>query len=266
MAQSQIFHIPIDFFFCGAVGQSCCEPNIPLNPAYGPLVKCNSGLGCDITTKTCVSPCGEPGGVCCDASDTRALGWTRDGAVFSPVGTFLKEMCRSGTCDKPSHRCVSCASGPGTACCPPDASQVTARCIGDNLRCVFDTGTYTSGTCQLCGGVGHPPCGADCDDNLKLSGGGLCVECGDANQIACDNYVYNCNQGCKEHLVVNGGICRPCGDVGQTPCPTHNRSSRLCTNYVDWDGCKPGLGMLSGLCQACGTEGKVPCDAGCASG
>jgi hypothetical protein len=208
-----------------------------------------------------VSPCGLPGDACCDGPETRALGWNSYG-VYSPTGPFLKEMCVDGTCDKPSHRCVACASGPGTACCPPDASQATARCIGPNLECKFDDNSYSSGTCFVCGVINSPPCNGYCDSPWKLSNG-ICVECGDANKVACDATEYWCNNGCKPHLLVVDGICTPCGDVGQIQCGYHDTSSRLCGQYVDWNFCKPGLGVLHGLCQMCGSEGKSPCDNGC---
>src|SRR5262245_45357288 len=66
------------FFRCGGLGEACCRaPEASQNiPAFGPLVGCNKGLGCDITTNTCVANCGGAGQVCCDGPETRAPKWT----------------------------------------------------------------------------------------------------------------------------------------------------------------------------------------------
>src|SRR3954454_6318417 len=65
---------------CGALGQACCRaPEASQNiPAFGPIVSCQTGLGCDIDTGRCVSPCGGAGQPCCDGPETRATKWTAD--------------------------------------------------------------------------------------------------------------------------------------------------------------------------------------------
>ncbi|KAH8742636.1 hypothetical protein BGZ57DRAFT_919963 [Hyaloscypha finlandica] len=244
------------FFFCGSEGQECCTPSFATIPEYGPLVKCDTGLGCDLTTSTCVSPCGAPGEPCCDGPETRALKWNNYG-VYSPTGFQMKEMCNDGFCDKPSHKCFDCTSTPGSACCPPDASQATARCNGENLECKFDDSLAARGTCFLCGGAGNPPCHGECEQDLKLING-ICVNCGDADQIACDENRHECNHGCKDNLRLVDGICKACGDQGQIPCgvPAYPRCPKLTNQF----GCKTGMGIRQGLCQMCGTESKSPCD------
>ena len=161
------------------------------------LVKCGKGLGCDISTLTCVSPCGAPGEACYDGPETRALGWRGLGDVYSLTGLGLIDMCAQGTCDQPTHRCVACSSAPGTACCPPDASQATARCIGINLDCKFEDGSQgTRGTCFYCGGISNPPCGRECEYPLKLNNS-VCVLCGGIDEVACDDPFSEswCNKG-----------------------------------------------------------------------
>jgi hypothetical protein len=118
---------------CGAFGESCCRaPAASQNiAAFGPLVSCQQGLGCDITTNKCVSPCGSPGQVCCDGPETRAVKWTADGKVYSPNSWNMREMCDTGVCDKQTHRCITCGTQAGGPCCSSDAAQATARCFRD---------------------------------------------------------------------------------------------------------------------------------------
>lgn len=123
---------PIDLspFLCGGLGQACCRPPRSITTAgYGHLVACGTGLGCDVTSNTCVQPCGGTGQVCCDGPETRAPKWTNDGRVYSPNYFGMREMCDRGACDIPSHRCFDCGTVDGAPCCPPDAAQATARCI-----------------------------------------------------------------------------------------------------------------------------------------
>src|SRR5664279_719656 len=120
------------FIPCGMLGGPCCEAPHQNLPAYGPLVSCDQGLGCDVATKTCVAPCGGPGQPCCDGPDTSALKWTADGAVYSPNWWNVREMC-TGACDKQTHRCFTCGMTDLSPCCPPDAAQATARCRGTDL-------------------------------------------------------------------------------------------------------------------------------------
>jgi hypothetical protein len=228
-------------FFCGGLGNVCCRaPSALANPAFGPLVACQEGLGCDITTNKCVKPCGVTGGVCCDGPETRAPKWTADGKVYSPNTFNMREMCDAGACSVQTHRCSACGTTSGGACCGPDAAQATARCIGDRLECKFNNDAATSGICLKCGIKGNPPCRWGCDPNLDLRND-LCDICGADMQPRCD-------RGCNPGLEVAQGLCRHCGDAGQIPCDR---------------GCKYPLDVKNGVCAACGWNGQPPCDRGC---
>lgn len=236
------------FAICGGLGEACCRaPAASQVPELGPLVACNVGLGCDIQTNKCVSPCGGTGQVCCDGPETRAPKWTADGRPYSPNTWDMQEMCKAGACERQSHRCFNCGTVDGQPCCPPDAAQATARCIGERLSCKFDETTFaTRGTCIKCGIRGRPPCDWGCDPGLDLLKG-MCEICGGDGQVPCDP-----PKGCKSGLGKIGGLCRICGGVNQIPC--------------DNNACNPGLGVLKGLCVACGGFGQGPCDKGCNPG
>ncbi len=234
------------FVRCGALGETCCRaPAESQIPSLGPLVACNVGLGCDIKTNTCVQPCGGTGQVCCDGPETRAPKWTADGKVYSPNTWDMQEMCSAGACERQTHRCFACGTVDGQPCCPPDAAQATARCIGERLSCEFDPQKpfFAGGTCIKCGIRGRPPCDWGCDPGLDMLKG-LCEICGADGQVPCD-------KGCKPGLGMKGGVCRACGGVNQIPCDT---------------GCNSGLGVRQGLCVACGGSGQAPCDKGCNPG
>jgi len=241
---SQIAKAPF-FTFCGGLGERCCRPpGSPTSPGVGAVVACGENLGCDITTNTCVSPCGGTGQVCCDGPDTRATKWTADGKLYSPNTWNMREMCDAGACDPASHRCFAFGTTDGAACCPPDAEQATARCVGERLHCEFGPGVFArSGTCRACGIQGREPCPWGCDDALGVRKG-LCDVCGGQNQPACDN-------GCNSGLGIAQGLCRACGNLNQIPCDS---------------GCRAGLGVRNGLCVACGTAGQAACDGGCKTG
>jgi hypothetical protein len=236
--------IDLQQYLCGALGQPCCRAPFQNVATDGPLVSCQQGLGCDIVTGTCVSPCGGTGQVCCDGPETRAPKWTADGKVYSPNRWDMREMCDKGACDKQTHRCFACGTQDGEPCCPPDVAQATARCIGDFLQCEFDPqGFYVSGTCRACGSKGRYPCRWGCDPGLGIRNG-LCDICGGDFQPQCDN-------GCNPGLGLVHGLCRQCGNVRQVPCD---------------NGCNRGLGLKNGRCSACGASGQPPCDSGCGPG
>ena len=122
-------------FFCGGLGNACCHaPKSSGNPADGPLVACQEGLGCDIITNKCVQPCGVTGGVCCDGPETRAPKWTADGKVYSPNYFNMREMCDAGACSVQTHRCSACGTTGGGACCGPDAAQATSSASSITTR------------------------------------------------------------------------------------------------------------------------------------
>lgn len=234
-------------YFCGDAGQPCCRPpkSVQNIPGIGAIVACGKGLGCDLITGKCTPACGNPGQPCCDGPETRATKWTSTGRLYSPNTWNMVEMCHAGACEKYSHRCFTCGNADGLPCCPPDAAQATARCIGERLSCAFDPwGSATSGTCHKCGIKGREPCsGGFCEPGLGIRNG-LCDFCGGDFQPPCDS-------GCQSGLGVKSGLCRQCGNVNQIPCDS---------------GCFAGLKLRSGLCAVCGSYGQVPCDAGCNPG
>jgi hypothetical protein len=228
---------------CGAQGQSCCRAPAALQvPALAPLVACKQGLGCDVGSNTCVAPCGGNDQVCCDGPDTRALKWTPDGKVFSPNSPLATPMCAAGACDRASHRCFICGNADGARCCPPDAAQATARCVGERLSCKFDSiELAVSGVCIECGVLGRAPCsGGVCDPGLGIRQA-LCAMCGSDGRPPCD-------AGCQSSLGIVQGVCRACGASGQPPCDS---------------GCRSTLGILAGRCAPCGLAGQPACDKGC---
>ena len=244
LTTSDIMRAPL-YAFCGALGEACCRPpGSPSVPGVGAVVSCDNNLGCDVATNKCVSPCGGTGQVCCDGPDTRATKWTADGKLYSPNTWNMKEMCATGGCDPASHRCFACGNADGQACCPPDAEQATARCVGENLHCQFTESTFArSGICRACGIAGREPCPWGCEGSLGVRGG-LCAVCGGANQPPCDS-------GCQSGLGVARGVCAACGGLNQIPCDS---------------GCRGGLGIKGGVCAACGGAGQPACDGGCKAG
>jgi hypothetical protein len=230
---------------CGGLGQACCRPPITsyLPPDLGPIVSCQSGLGCDVTADRCVSPCGGPGQPCCDGPERRATKWDADGRLYSPEPVGLQDMCQGGVCDRQSHRCIACGTQDGAPCCPPDAYQATARCADPSVYCEYDPASFDkSGTCRACGKQGRLPCDGPrgCDPGLGLRNG-LCDICGSDFQPPCDD-------GCHAGLELAHGLCRQCGSAGQIPCDR---------------GCNRGFGLRNGLCANCGGQGQIPCDSGC---
>lgn len=244
LTRADTFEFTPYFIKCGAQGEACCRPPGTHPPSLGPLVACQTGLGCNIQTNTCEQPCGGTGQVCCDGPETRAPKWTADGKVYSPNTWDMQEMCRAGACDVNSHRCIACGTVEGQPCCGPDAAQATARCVGERLFCEFTEGTfYRSGICRACGIQGRVPCEWGCDAGLDLLKG-LCQPCGSDGQVPCD-------KGCKPGLGMANGLCRACGGLNQIPCDK---------------GCAPGLGVLNGVCARCGGVGQPPCQGGCGPG
>jgi hypothetical protein len=254
--------------WCGAVGGPCCRAPFQNVPAFGPLVSCQEGLGCDVTTNKCVSTCGGPGQVCCDGPETRALKWTADGKVQSPNSWNLREMCNQGACDRQTHRCFACGTQEGAPCCPPDAAQATARCVGDHLQCQFDPlGFSKSGTCRACGSMGKPNCHWGCDTGLGIRNG-LCVICGGKGQLACDD-------GCDTGLRIRNGLCDTCGGNGQLACDDGCQRGLTASGGVCWQPQPPGgggrVGGVSGSSGGsgstqCGASGQNPCASGCNQG
>jgi hypothetical protein len=249
-----IIHVDSPFptaFPCGALGQPCCRAPFQNVPAFGPLVSCQQGLGCDITTNKCVSPCGGPGQVCCDGPETRALKWTVDGMIYSPNNWNMREMCDAGVCDKQTHRCMTCGTRDGGPCCSSDAAQATARCFrdaktGNRLVC-NDTWAGAGGNCVECGKGNQPRCltagERGCDDGL-VERHGMCVPCGQAGMTICDR-----GKPCRDGRSVpdrSFSECLPAGGPNQ-PCRLDG-------------GCDSGLFCnSSGICQSCGHPGEICC-------
>lgn len=254
---SDLFYIDRPFLTlipCGALGKACCRaPAASQNiPGLGPVVNCQRGLGCDITTNKCVSTCGGTGQVCCDGPETRATRWTADGFLYSPNYPDLREMCGTGVCDRQTHRCITCGTRDGGPCCSSDAAQ-TARCFRDaktgirlvcHTRWVGDEG----GICLECGKSGQPACAsrgeASCDDgSVVRESDGNCIPCGWTGMPTCDS-----GEPCRDgRSVPKDGRCVPAGGPNQ-PCHPDRR--------CDYPGyfCNS-----SRICQSCGAEGQPPC-------
>ena len=273
---------------CGALGKACCRaPAASQNvPAFGPLVSCQKGLGCDITTNKCVSTCGIPGQVCCDGPETRAPKWTADGRIYSPNSRNMREMCDTGVCDKQTHRCITCGTQAGGPCCSSDAAQATTRCYrdaktGHRLVC----NDSWAGNCVECGQVGQPTCKttgeAPCDDG-GVEKNGLCVFCGWAGQPTCDRgepcrgghsvpdrWFNECiaaggpNQPCRPDggcdyqglFCNNSRICQSCGHPGETCCAPGNLDNLVSGNT----GCLQPAECVNNRCFACGQKDLPVC-------
>ncbi len=251
---------PFPLIACGALGKACCRaPTASQNvPAFGPLVSCQHGLGCDITTNRCVSTCGGPGQVCCDGPETRAPKWTPDGKLYSPNSRNLREMCDAGVCDRQTHRCVTCGTRDGGACCSSDAAQATPRCFrdartGNRLVCIDRWAGDVGGMCVECGKLDQPKCKtageAPCDDGfVERESDGICVPCGWTGLPTCP-------------------IGEPCRDGRSVP----NRSFSQCIPAGGYNQpCRPDGGCdyqdlfcnNSRMCQTCGHPGEVCCAPG----
>lgn len=270
------FRSHLDPFLCGAEGHACCGPYRGSAGIIGPD-HCDAGLGCDEATRTCVSPCGGDGQVCCDGPDTNA-GQARfycgEGA-----GTCVptRNMCDAGACDVTTRRCGACGLVAGAACCAPEPTMALATCRGDHLTCGFASDTdWTRGTCVSCGREGQVAClGHACDDQLVEDAQGTCVPCGHAGQPACDGgcvgrtawvsgrceacgvangHVCRTGAKCDPGLLVVGAYCRPCGGEQQPACPTDPKCR---AGHSDWDG----AAQLNRCSSACG-HGVDPKDYG----
>ena len=277
---------------CGALGKACCRAPLQNVPGFGPLVSCQQGLGCDITTNKCVSPCGGTGQVCCDGPETRAPKWTADGKIYSPNNWNMREMCDAGVCNKQTHRCITCGTRDGGPCCSSDAAQATARCFRDaktgnrlvcNDRWVGDAG----GVCLECGKSGQPKCltagEAPCDDGLvERETDGICVPCGWAGLPTCDRgepcrdgrsvpdrWFQKCvpaggpNQPCRPDggcdyqglFCNNSRICQSCGRPGEVCCAPGNLDRSISDNT----GCLQPAVCLNNSCFACGQKDLPVC-------
>jgi hypothetical protein len=262
---------------CGGAGMRCCRPQ-PAIAGHPTLAHCDSGLGCDIATDTCVSPCGGAGEVCCDGPETRAQRWTADGRVHSPSG-LLRDMCVDAACDSASRRClIGCGHSEGQACCGPQPSPGVAACPGDGLYCEFDAGTTDRGVCRTCGKPGGLACRNGCEGRFVPDQNNVCVPCGALGQQSCSQ-APDCEDGARSGP---GGLCIPCGsgDARQLVCTSGapcrgfsipDPSGKRCmpTALVDMpcmDGqCREGI-CTRGVCRPppppppCGGLNERTCD------
>jgi hypothetical protein len=273
---------PFPLIACGALGKACCRaPTASQNvPAFGPLVSCQHGLGCDITTNRCVSTCGGPGQVCCDGPETRAPKWTPDGKLYSPNPRNLREMCDAGVCDRQTHRCITCGTRDGGACCSSDAAQATARCFrdartGNRLDCHARWVGDVGGICLECGPLGQPACATagewPCDDG-GVAKNGLCVHCGWVGESICDR-----GEACRDGrsvpdrssslCIAAGGPNQPCRPDGGCDDPRYFcNGNRICQYYNYTIPVGAGASVGGGGGGVCGAKGQVPCGSGCNQG
>jgi len=250
---------------CGREGNRCCQPPVPVDSSlYGPLVACDRGLGCDIVTNRCVAGCGDVGQPCCDGPETKAIQWTETGAVRSPTGFGLKEMCRSGACDKATHRCIACGMTPGAPCCPPDAAQTTFRCVGDNLECDTVFGGLSRCFCEL----GFTDCHGLCKDlQTDPENCGACGKQCPRDWSCCGGVCTACPQGgvcsgaqcvCPPGLTDCGGVCTKCPQGGMC-------SGTQCDCPKWWTNCGGFCKYLwtdSANCGGCGRPCQTVCSGG----
>lgn len=259
---------------CGGPRQVCCTPPRPIDfPATsGPLVTCNTGLGCDLASNTCVSPCGRAGQVCCDGPDTRAPQWTSDGRVYVPTG-LVREMCTGAVCDPQERRCkASCGLRKGQACCPPQPGIGVGTCQAPTLICDLVVGSNPYGTCQACGRLGQPSCAGGCFDR-SVEQNGMCVGCGYPGMPVC-NGDPPCNAGAAPHPTHhatcveagwNGQPCMP-GSLchGGNQCNSRNicescgMPGQRCCHLAGVAPCSPGE-CSQGVCKACGYFNQPQC-------
>jgi hypothetical protein len=244
---------------CNDLGNACCHP---LNGVGDPWCEVIGG-GCDVVANRCVKPCGGPGQVCCDGSDTFAshAGASPEPGCLLVHGecTSRTNMCLTGVCSIGTHRCgAACGQAIGAACCPPDAQLGVASCRAPRTYCKFSQDTYSDGVCLSCGRAGDPPCasGPRCDAGLSTGPGG-CRACGKASQVPCDGDCAEgfCYNGCSDGLAplnTNSGqaVCIPCGDFGQPGC-----TGNVChaTQQVG------KVQVINGICTACGNINQFPC-------
>lgn len=169
--------VPPERVFCGTQGGRCCDVyRSPSGGVIGPS-HCNEGLGCNVATNKCESPCGNPGQVCCDGPETVA---PQGGALYrDSSGSFVsrKPMCEASSCDRTKRRCVTdCGKNAGDACCGPQPQLAVASCINPSLACQFADNTWEQGTCQTCGVLGQISCaGHHCSEGLEEDRNGRCV-------------------------------------------------------------------------------------------
>jgi hypothetical protein len=210
---------PIDVsrFFCGREGSACCHAPESIREINGPLVHCNAGLGCDVVTDTCVSPCGAAGQVCCDGPDTNAPRWKDNGRVEVPTGFLVRQMCLESVCNPIARRCmIGCGHEAGQACCPPQPAIGIATCIGTGLYCDFAPGSSSeAGICRQCGKPYQESCGGSCEGRFTDDSNDICVPCGPTGQLACDG-----PPDCDDERATPGPgrICVICGIGGDPAC------------------------------------------------
>lgn len=232
---------------CGDAGQACCKPPRPIEGTadLGPLVNCKAGLGCDLTTNTCVSPCGAVGQACCDGPETRAPRWTPGLRIFVPAGALTREMCDAAYCDRQDRRCkADCGQQEGQACCPPQPGVGVGTCLVSTLVCDQASNSFAPhGTCRACGRLGQPACADGCSDR-SIEQNGLCAPCGYPGMPVCSADP-PCDAGAAPHPE-HGITCVPAGWDGQPCLP-----GRLCHGGNQCD--------TEDMCRACGAPGQPCC-------
>lgn len=260
------------FALCGREGGACCHApaNVHAPPEVGPLVSCGAGLGCDITTDTCVSACGNPGQACCDGLDTRATRWTDDGRLFVPNAFNTRDMCQGSSCDPPSRKCIGgCGMSAGEACCGIQPGVGVATCINPALYCEFNAGSWTSGTCRQCGLLGKPACRSEpaCQDGATEDVNNLCVPCGAIGQPVCDG-AQPCRNGSvpEPPLHMTCVAPPPCGHEGEPPCADGTCSSGPPDLHPNLRGstlvCTMNCGHTQGYCPCVFGMSGCPAAAG----
>lgn len=261
----------------------CVEPweifKVSINPTlFGNLLHkggfdcvddsdCAEGLICG-PEDTCVL-CGQADTTCC-ADD-----WCRDSECAGGIckcGNYTELCCPGETSEEICYadytacngtNCVDCGQKDQIAC---DNEHQGSNGCDHNINNL----TNIDGICR-CGGYGQPCCNSDlptekCVLRYTACDGINCVDCGQKDQIACDDE-HDTSDGCAQDinkLILNDSsrFCE-CGGYGQPCCFSADLKERCSIDYTTCDGVN---------CVDCGLTNQIACDNeysnndGCASG
>ncbi len=201
------------------------------------------------STTLIINDCGLDGLEACDDDCSNYYNGCIDGTAKAP-STYS-----TGSYSYTQGYCYTCG-GDNQICC----DNVEDGATFDNNKC--NTGYCSGGNtpqCVPCGTLNQPQCPYtdtgmyngcyDTSPPLAPNGSGICVECGFAGDICCDNEYtdgyFDDTQGCYHFAfsawgtipgyrnTCSGGTCVPCGsEGGQPPCPTCTGTAGFLGYYV----------------------------------
>jgi hypothetical protein len=243
-----------------------CVPNSKrCSPAGGAIQTCNGQgawvdsmtcpLGCDSTSKTCIS-CVPRTEDCSNGQDDDC-----DGKIdcADPDCGNGKSCGTDKVCN--NDACVGCKAGlacPGDLCKITDCSTGTQQCMGTSST----NGTSCGATTCNVGVKKVYKCSAgtcaetrtNCDGNCNASATD-CQPCGSQNQECCQG---KCNGG----LGCLDSLCKPCGQTNQPCCPV-NSCANTTTLVCSWNDGYIRNGMpvhdSKATCMHCGAMYEVCC-------